>query len=53
MSAIPTPEIRGAFMSVGSSLQQLAGGVGSMVAGMIVVQNSGGAILHLKSLDML
>lgn len=48
MSAIPTPEIRGAFMSVGSSLQQLAGGVGSMVAGMIVVQNSGGAILHFE-----
>ncbi len=37
-SAIPVPQDRGAFMSVNSSLQQIAGGVASFVAGIIVVQ---------------
>ncbi|WP_374029747.1 MFS transporter [Bdellovibrio bacteriovorus] len=46
MSAIPTPANRGAFMSVSSSLQSLAGGIGSIVAGAIVVQASSGEIQH-------
>ncbi|WII71362.1 MFS transporter [Bdellovibrio sp. 22V] len=46
MSAIPTPANRGAFMSVSSSLQSLAGGIGSIVAGAIVVQASTGEIQH-------
>lgn len=48
MSAIPSAANRGAFMSVGASLQQLAGGVGSLVAGMIVVQESSGMISHFE-----
>ncbi|WP_415063912.1 MFS transporter [Bdellovibrio sp.] len=48
MSAIPSPANRGAFMSVGSSLQQLAGGIGSIVSGMIVVQESSGMIRHFE-----
>lgn len=48
MSAIPTAANRGAFMSIGASLQQLAGGVGSMIAGMIVVQQADGMILHFE-----
>jgi predicted MFS family arabinose efflux permease len=40
VSALPEPKDRGAFMSVTASLQQLAGGVGSMVAGMIVFQKT-------------
>jgi predicted MFS family arabinose efflux permease len=39
-SMVPTPQDRGAYMSVSSSLQQMAGGVGSALAGMIVVQSS-------------
>jgi predicted MFS family arabinose efflux permease len=39
-SMVPKPEDRGAYMSVSSSLQQVAGGVGSALAGMIVVQSS-------------
>jgi predicted MFS family arabinose efflux permease len=39
-SAIPTLENRGAFMSINSSLQQIAGGVAAAVAGMIVVQEN-------------
>lgn len=48
MSAIPSAANRGAFMSVGASLQQLAGGIGSVVAGMIVVQESNGMIQHFE-----
>lgn len=37
-SAVPEMEDRGAFMSINSSLQQIAGGVAAAVAGMIVIQ---------------
>jgi len=37
-SAVPEPYDRGAFMSINSSLQQIAGGLAAAVAGMIVVQ---------------
>jgi predicted MFS family arabinose efflux permease len=46
MSAVPDPAHRGSFMSVNASLQQAAGGVGAAVAGLIVVQTSGGALAH-------
>lgn len=46
MSAIPTPANRGSFMSISSSLQQMAGGLGSIVAGMIVIQQADGMIRH-------
>jgi predicted MFS family arabinose efflux permease len=36
ISAIPDPGSRGAFMAVNSSLQQIAGGVASVLAGQIV-----------------
>lgn len=45
MSAIPTPANRGAFMAVSSSLQQIAGGFASVLAGAIVME------LPDKSLD--
>lgn len=38
ITAIPVVEDRGAFMSINASLQQIAGGIASFVAGMIVVQ---------------
>ncbi|MFZ6744407.1 MFS transporter [Undibacterium sp. JH2W] len=50
MSAVPTADSRGSFMAINSSLQQIAGGVGSVVAGMIVSQPAGGAILHFDLL---
>lgn len=51
MSAVPAADSRGAFMAINSSLQQIAGGVGSVVAGMIVSQPAGGgAILHFDLL---
>ncbi len=38
VTAIPVMRDRGAFMSINSSLQQIAGGIAAAVAGMIVVQ---------------
>lgn len=45
-SAVPDMADRGAFMSVNSSLQQIAGGIAAAVAGMIVTQPSKFAPLH-------
>lgn len=39
-SALPDIQDRGAFMSINSSLQQIAGGVAAAVGGMIVVQKN-------------
>ena len=38
ITGIPALQDRGAFMSINSSLQQIAGGIAAAVAGMIVVQ---------------
>ncbi len=38
MTGIPEMQDRGAFMSINSSLQQIAGGIASIVAGFIIVQ---------------
>jgi predicted MFS family arabinose efflux permease len=40
VSAVPELQDRGAFMSINSSLQQIAGGVAAAVAGMIVTQQT-------------
>lgn len=50
MSAIPDPANRGAFMSVSSSLQQIAGGLASIVAGLIVVEGKDGVLEHFDTL---
>jgi MFS family permease len=50
MSAIPAPESRGSFMSVSSSLQQIAGGLASVVAGHIVVQRADGMLEYFDVL---
>lgn len=50
MTAVPKIEDRGAFMSINSSLQQIAGGVASVIAGMVIIQQPGGRILHFNTL---
>ncbi len=50
MSEIPSPSNRGSFMAVSSSLQQIAGGIASVVSGMIVVTGAGGALEHFDTL---
>ncbi|MBX9767247.1 MAG: MFS transporter [Bdellovibrionales bacterium] len=50
MSAIPDPSSRGAFMSIGSSIQQVAGGFASIIAGLIIVQRADGVLEHFNIL---
>ena len=50
LSAVPEVNDRGAFMSVNSSLQQLAGGVASSVAGLVVVQTPEGKLTGYEGL---
>jgi len=40
VSALPKMQDRGAFMSINSSLQQIAGGIAAAVGGMIVIQKT-------------
>ncbi len=49
-SGVPELKDRGAFMAINSSLQQLSGGVASLVAGLIVVQTTGGRLEHYEEL---
>jgi predicted MFS family arabinose efflux permease len=50
LTAVPELADRGAFMSINSSLQQIAGGIASVIAGMIVVQTRAGRLEHYDSL---
>lgn len=44
MTAVPSPQDRGAFMSINSAVQQLSGGISSFVAGLIVYKSANGEI---------
>jgi predicted MFS family arabinose efflux permease len=46
MSALPAPADRGAYMSISSSIQQMAGGVAAVLSGMIVVEGADGVLVH-------
>jgi len=46
MSALPAAADRGAYMSISSSLQQMAGGVAAVLSGMIVIERADGALVH-------
>jgi hypothetical protein len=48
MSAIPDASQRGAFSAVSASLQQLSGGLGSVLAAAIISQQSDGSLLHFE-----
>jgi predicted MFS family arabinose efflux permease len=50
LSAIPTPQDRGAFMGLNSSIQQISGGIASVLGGMIVVQNADNTLSHFDTL---
>jgi predicted MFS family arabinose efflux permease len=54
VSSIPQAKDRGAFMSLNSSLQQIAGGFGSVLAGLIIVQKDSHAPLeHYDTLALI
>lgn len=44
LSAVPDQKDRGAFMSINSSVQQISGGIATMVAGLIIVQAADGKL---------
>jgi predicted MFS family arabinose efflux permease len=46
MTSLPSMQDRGAFMSINSSVQQVSGGIASIVAGLIVYQAASGELLH-------
>jgi predicted MFS family arabinose efflux permease len=50
LSAVPAPNDRGAFMSINASVQQIAGGIATFVAGLIVIETPSG---YLERYDML
>jgi predicted MFS family arabinose efflux permease len=50
ISAVPSADTRGSFMSVSSSVQQISGGIASAVAGLVVVEGPGGLLLHFDRL---
>ncbi len=44
LSAVPDQKDRGAFMSINSSVQQISGGMATMIAGLIIVQAPDGKL---------
>jgi predicted MFS family arabinose efflux permease len=50
ITAIPETNERGAFMSINSSVQQISGGIASIIAGLIVVQTTNGALKHYDTI---
>jgi predicted MFS family arabinose efflux permease len=50
ISAIPEPSQRGSFSAVSASLQQLSGGLGSVLAAVIIAQNPDGSLRHFDRL---
>jgi predicted MFS family arabinose efflux permease len=50
LTAVPELTDRGAFMSINSSLQQISGGIASVIAGMIVVRSGSGRMEHYDTL---
>ena len=52
MTAVPSPQDRGAFMSLNSAVSQLSGGISSTLAGMIVSNATDGHILHYPVLGL-
>jgi len=50
ISGVPDAKDRGAFMSINSSVQQLGGGIASVVGGWIIGQNAAGLLVHYNVL---
>jgi predicted MFS family arabinose efflux permease len=50
MSAIPDPSQRGSFSAVSASVQQLSGGLGSVLAAAIIAQGPDGSLIHFDRL---
>jgi hypothetical protein len=49
VTSVPEPTRRGAFNAISASIQQLSGGLASVVAGHLVAQGAGGRIEHFAN----
>lgn len=52
-ASIPVPENRGSYMSISSSIQQVAGGVASSLAGYVVAEGPHGEVLHFNHIGII
>jgi predicted MFS family arabinose efflux permease len=50
MTAVPAPADRGSFMSINSSIQQISGGIATLISGLIVSQSADGKMQHYDRL---
>ncbi|MBT1687865.1 MFS transporter [Dawidia soli] len=50
ISAVPVPADRGAFMSINSAVQYIAGGIAAVIAGQIIVKRPDGYLEHYNRL---
>ncbi|RAI99838.1 putative MFS family arabinose efflux permease [Chitinophaga skermanii] len=50
LSAVPTPQDRGAFMSINSSVQQISGGIAAALAGLIVSERPDHSLVNFDKL---
>jgi predicted MFS family arabinose efflux permease len=50
LTAVPDAKDRGAFMTLNSSVQQISGGIGAVIAGLIVVKSASGKLEHYNTL---
>lgn len=50
LTAVPDAKDRGAFMGLNASVQQVSGGIASIIAGLIVIQTSSGKLEHYDTL---
>lgn len=53
VGAVASPQVRGSFMSLISSVQMLAGGLATLLAGMIITHNAAGQIEHYNTVGYL
>jgi predicted MFS family arabinose efflux permease len=48
VSAVPQPHVRGTFMSLVASVQMMASGLATLLAGLIVARDAAGKMLHFN-----
>lgn len=48
ISAVPEPTQRGAFMNINSAVQQVSGGIATLIAGAVLVQNTDGSFQNFE-----
>jgi predicted MFS family arabinose efflux permease len=52
ITAVPAPADRGAFMSINSAVQQVSGGIATIIAGMIIVKDQTGDLHNYPTLGI-